>query len=332
MRFDAQKTAGCAPRSVRNRLPSVTVALVSIAAFVFCGVAAAQDLYKYRGENGEWIYSDRPPDDGRDVVEVRSLTPSSPKSGIKVRYEMDGTDVQLVASNEFFAPVELLLDFVTIEGLEFPHPDDHLRWVIPARSEMMLVSLGMLDNAVQPFIEYRYEFLVGDPTAQHTPSEPYRVPFAIAGDHPVSQAFPDAVTHTTPDSRYAIDIAMPVGTDIFAARSGTVFDVAAKNFKGGTDALRDMSLANVVRILHEDGTYAVYAHLNLNSIRVRIGDHVERGEFIAESGNTGYSSGPHLHFVVVRNVGMAMDSVRVEFEGADSSPVTPATGQLLTAY
>jgi hypothetical protein len=295
-------------------------------------VAAAQALYKYRGENGEWIYSDRPPDDGRDVVEVRSLTPSSPKSGIKVRYEIDGSDVQLVASNEFFAPVELVLDFVRIKGLEFPHPDDHLRWVVPARSEMMLVSLGMLDDAVSPFIEYRYQFLVGDPTAQHTPPQPYRVPFAIAGDHRVSQAFPDSVTHTTPDSRYAVDIAMPIGTDIFAARSGTVFDVSAQNFKGGTDALRDLSLANFIRILHDDGTYAVYAHLNLNSVRVRLGDYVERGEYIAESGNTGYSSGPHLHFVVVRNVGMAMDSVPVAFEGADSGPVTPATGQLLVAY
>jgi hypothetical protein len=90
MRFDVQKTAGYVPRSVRNRLPPVTVAIISIAALVVCGVAAAQALYKYRGENGEWIYSDRPPDDGRDVVEVRSLTPSSPKSGIKVRYEIDG--------------------------------------------------------------------------------------------------------------------------------------------------------------------------------------------------------------------------------------------------
>lgn len=332
MKFDVQKTAGYAPRSVRNRLPSVAVAVVGIAALVICGVAAAQALYKYRGENGEWIYSDRPPDDGQEVVEVRSLTPSTPKSGINIRYEMDGTDVQLVANNEFFAPVELVLDFVTIRGVEFPNPDDRLRWVVPARSELMLVSLGMLDDAVSPFIEYSYQFLVGDPTAQHSPPRPYRVPFAIAVDHPVSQAFPDAVTHITPDSRHAVDIAMPVGTDIFAARSGTVFDVSAKNFKGGTDAVRDMSLANVVRILHADGTYAVYAHLNLNSIRVRVGDYVERGEYIAESGNTGYSSGPHLHFVVVRNVGLAMKSVPVEFEGADSRPVAPATGQLLTAY
>jgi len=332
MKYDARRTAGYAPRLVRSRLLCTKLAIASIAAVVFCGVAAAQALYKYRGENGEWIYSDRPPDDGQVVAEVRSLTPSSPKSGIQVRYELDGTDVQLVASNEFFAPVELSLDFVTIDGLEFPHPDDPLHWVLPPRSDLLLVSLGLLDGAVRPFVEYRYEFLVGDPEAQHAPAQPYRAPFAIASDYPVSQAYPDTVTHTTSDSRHAVDIAMPVGTDVFAARSGVVFDVTAENFKGGTDSSRDMSLANIVRILHDDGTYAVYAHLNWNSIRVRVGDHVERGEYIADSGNTGFSSGPHLHFVVVRNAGMTMSSIPVQFAGVNASPIAPASGQSLTAY
>ena len=332
MKYDARKMAGYVPRSVRSHLSPAKLAIVGIAAVVFCGVAAAQALYKYRGENGEWIYSDRPPDDGQSVAEVRSLTPSSPKSGIKVRYELDGTDVQLVVSNEFFAPVELALDFVTIDGLEFPHPDDPLQWVLPSRSDTLLVSLGLLDGAVRPFVEYRYEFLVGDPAAQHAPPQPYRAPFAIASDYPVSQAYPDTITHTTSDSRHAVDIAMPVGTDVFAARGGTVFDMSAANFKSGTDATRDMSLANIVRILHDDGTYAIYAHLNWNSIRVRVGDRVERGEYIADSGNTGFSSGPHLHFVVVRNAGMTMSSVPVQFAGANASPVSPASGRSLTAY
>jgi murein DD-endopeptidase MepM/ murein hydrolase activator NlpD len=328
MKYGVLKMAGCVPISGNSRR---WLALLALLSCVVCSAASAQALYKYRGDDGEWIYSDRPPDDGKIVAEVRSLTPASPKSGVSIAYEANVDAIRLVATNEYFAPVELALRFETIRGLEFPHPDDPLRWLLPPRSAMPLVNLGRLDGAVQPVMEYRYEYLIGDPQAQHRPTQAYRVPFAIASDHTISQAYPDIITHNTPDSQYAVDIAMPVGTDVFAARGGVIFDVTAGNFKGGADAA-NMSLANVVRILHDDGTYAIYAHLNWNSIRVRVGDRVQRGEYIADSGNTGYSSGPHLHFAVVRNVGMTMQSVPVNFAGADSTPIAPATGRVLTAY
>ena len=332
MKFDARKTAGYARTSVRKRDSRLPILLIGLIVLGAAAIASAQPLYKYKGENGEWIYADRPPPDGEADVEIRSLTPTSPKSGVTVKHELEGNTVHLVAYNEFFAPVELVLDFQQLRGLEYPNPDDPLRWVLEPRSRTNLVSLGILPSAAQPSIGYRYEFLVGDPDAQHRPTQPYRVPYAIASDYVVSQAYPDVVTHNTLDSRYAVDFAMPVGTDIFAARGGIVFDMVAGNFEGGTNANRHMSLANVVRILHDDGTYAIYAHLNWNSIRVRVGERVERGEYIADSGNTGFTSGPHLHFVVVQNTGMSMRSVPVEFAGADQGPIAPASGQVLTAY
>jgi murein DD-endopeptidase MepM/ murein hydrolase activator NlpD len=90
--------------------------------------------------------------------------------------------------------------------------------------------------------------------------------------------------------------------------------------------------ANVVEILHSDGTIAVYAHLHWDSIRVRIGDHVVRGQYIADSGKTGFASGPHLHFAVIRNAGGQSVSIPVQFAGIGGTPVTPATGMQLTAY
>jgi murein DD-endopeptidase MepM/ murein hydrolase activator NlpD len=134
------------------------------------------------------------------------------------------------------------------------------------------------------------------------------------------------------DSRYAIDIAMPIGTDIHAARAGIVFEVASSSFRGGADAERYAESANIIRILHDDGTHALYAHLNRNGIRVRPGDQVERGDYIAESGNTGFSSGPHLHFAVMQNFGQRIESIPIVFEGPSGTAVTPSVGDALSAY
>ena len=200
------------------------------------------------------------------------------------------------------------------------------------KSETHLFTLDLLEDGSQPFLEYQFKYLAGDPSARHRPRGGYRAPYAVGSNYPVTQAFPEVATHTTRDSYYAVDFAMPIGTDIFAARDGVVFDVASNNFTGGLDPARDGPNANVVRVMHDDGTYAIYAHLNTNTIRVRPGDYVRRGEYIADSGNTGYSSGPHLHFAVVRNAGMRVESVPVTFIGADSDSIVPASGTNLTAY
>ena len=293
--------------------------------------AFAQSLYKYRGPEGDWVYSDRaPPDD--EGVEVRDLPggPASPRVTVAHRFA-DGR-LQLAATNDYHAPVELILGIDDLQNAERPDPLQSLRWVLEAKSETELMSLGATASTGTPKIVYRYTWLAGDPATEHAPDRPYRAPFAVARAFPVSQAFPDTVTHTGADSRHAVDIIMPVGTGVYAARGGTVFEVTGTNFRGGLDPERDAAAANLVRILHEDGTYAEYAHLNWNSIRVKPGDLVRRGEYIADSGNTGFSSGPHLHFAVIRNIGMRVESVPVVFEGANGSEVAPATGTQLTAY
>ena len=207
-----------------------------------------------------------------------------------------------------------------------------MRWVVPARSDMELLRLEASDHAGVPSVDYRYIYLPGDPLAEHAPPRAYRAPFVNAKAHRISQSFPMSVTHTTPDSRYAVDISMPVGSDIVAARGGTVVEVASTNYRGGFDTSRDGAEANMVRILHDDGTFGIYAHLNWNSIRVQPGDTVKRGEYIADSGNTGFSTGPHLHFVVVQNKGLRIESVPILFEGQNSAIIKPETGMELTAY
>ncbi|MFI0929414.1 M23 family metallopeptidase [Streptomyces sp. NPDC021012] len=86
------------------------------------------------------------------------------------------------------------------------------------------------------------------------------------------------------------DFAVPVGTPVHAAAAGTVVKAGPN---GGGDG---PAYGNAIVIKHANGTYSQYAHLSL--IQVHIGQTVGAGQQIALSGNTGNSSGPHLHFEI----------------------------------
>ena len=108
-------------------------------------------------------------------------------------------------------------------------------------------------------------------------------------------------------------------------------DVANDFFTGGASQ-KFMERANLIRILHDDGSMALYGHLRLESSRVTPGTRVKRGQRIGKSGNTGFSTGPHLHFVIQLNQGLDMRSTPFEFAGKDGKPLSPQAGMLLTAY
>ena len=311
----------------RAALPAVLLVLL----LAIAGAVVAQTLYKYKGPNGEWIYTDRKPVEEQET-EIRELETTFIKPEFHVSHEVYGKTIEFTAHNEYHAPMEVRLEFVEITGVEYPDPDTVLRWLVEPQSDQLLLTLGVLDDMQPSSVEYLFEYMAGDPTSVHAGDASYVVPYSSRRSFPVTQAFPDAVTHKTIDSAYAVDIAMPIGTDILAARDGIVFDVAANNFRGGLDLSRDGQAANIVRILHDDGTFSLYAHLNWNTIRVKPGDEVKAGQYIADSGNTGFSSGPHLHFSVQRNAGLKIESLPVSFRGANSTPVVPASGDVLTSY
>ncbi|MGW7262844.1 M23 family metallopeptidase [Streptomyces sp. NPDC054842] len=99
------------------------------------------------------------------------------------------------------------------------------------------------------------------------------------------------------------DYAVPTGTEVVAAHGGTVVKT------GGNGAGDGPAYGNAVVIRHGNGTYSQYAHLS--RVDVRVGQVVATGQHIALSGNTGNSSGPHLHFEIrtTANYGSAIDPV-----------------------
>lgn len=95
------------------------------------------------------------------------------------------------------------------------------------------------------------------------------------------------VTHEVGKLHTGVDFAVPQGTSIHAADSGTV--LVAQWYSG---------YGYCVIIDHGGGVWTLYGHIREGGIKVSQGQRVERGQKIAESGSTGRSTGPHLHFEV----------------------------------
>lgn len=86
-------------------------------------------------------------------------------------------------------------------------------------------------------------------------------------------------------THYGLDIANDIGTPILSVMGGEVIDAGPASGFGLW-----------VRVLHDDGTITLYGHIN--QTLVDVGQRVEAGDEIAEMGNRGFSTGPHLHFEV----------------------------------
>jgi murein DD-endopeptidase MepM/ murein hydrolase activator NlpD len=85
-----------------------------------------------------------------------------------------------------------------------------------------------------------------------------------------------------------VDFAVPVGTDIIAVADGKI-ENASWGSAYGTQLVQKV-----------EGGWVIYAHLS--KTLVKAGDKVVKGQHIGESGNTGNSSGPHLHFEMRNNI------------------------------
>ncbi len=133
--------------------------------------------------------------------------------------------------------------------------------------------------------------------SQITPPGAGILQWPVSGKITITQYFGDTPFAQAHSSLYSghghdgLDIAAPIGTPIYAALSGTVIGT------GNTDATRGCySFGKWAMIKHNNGLNTMYAHLS--QIGVSNGQSVSTGDLIGYSGETGYATGPHLHFGV----------------------------------
>lgn len=219
------------------------------------------------------------------------------------------------AVNVLGGPIQVQSSFREVENMT-SDPVLPTRVVVPALGERLLVTVWQTDLHRTARYALNWEAIPGDPRARHDNNVRYRVPFSQGVDWRMDQGFDGRFSHQSPEARYALDLAVPVGTWVHAARAGVVMQVEDHYIGGATDD-RLLTKANAIRVLHDDGSMGVYAHLDTNSALVKIGDHVAVGAPLARSGNTGFSSGPHLHFAVQVNAGMHLTAVPFDMDEVD---------------
>jgi leader peptidase (prepilin peptidase)/N-methyltransferase len=230
----------------------------------------------------------------------------------------NGETVQIVAHNEADAVVSVE---VHLEGRNLA---SDRTWpvyaVVPARTHLPLANVYAAQSDKGFEVNFRFSRIFGDFQALVN-TQPYRLPFQNGERYLISQAYGSTMTtHQDPKLHQAVDFDMPEGTPVTAAREGRVVDLQTGFTQGAADP-RFIDKANWVKVQHADGTVATYAHLSAGAPLVQVGQWVSVGQVIGASGNTGYSSGPHLHFCVAKPVVTAVGMVEI------CLPVQFVTGQ-----
>jgi hypothetical protein len=138
------------------------------------------------------------------------------------------------------------------------------------------------------------------------------LPFPAGFEVEIGQGYDGYLSHYD-TSRYAVDFPVPEGTSVVAARSGLVWHIK-EDSDISCDTEECINDGNYVIIDHGDGTFAAYYHLQKDGALVAPGEKVCKGQPIGLSGNTGFSTGPHLHFDITDPFGHTLPLVFEELE------------------
>ncbi len=221
----------------------------------------------------------------------------SQEFNVKFNVEKTATSYLIFADNNEYSPMSAQFQF-TLDNMKSSIKNEE-NIVIPSNTKKNLVATITAVNPKKSFaFKYTVSYNFGDVTQENYDTDfVYNLPFKKGKSYRVDQGYGGAFSH---QNQFALDFNLKEGDEIFAAREGTVTEIV-ENFNQHCSSAECAKMNNKIIIMHSDGTFAEYAHLQQYGVEVNLGDQIKKGQFIGYSGNTGFSKGPHLHFSVFLN-------------------------------
>ncbi len=259
-------------------------------------------------------------------VLVLVLLAAAPAAGldlVKV-YSEENADgaFEFYIDSDHTIPVWLNLEFENLVNLRADVELPYRALIEPGVEGKHLFTLEPTERSGRRGYSISYSYARGDPReVEHDDDHVYLLPFEHGRKYRVTQGYHGEFTHYG-ENKYALDFDMEIGTPVRAARGGRVVEVKQDSTVGGPSP-RYEGRANYILVQHDDGSYGNYVHLDHNGAVVEPGDRVEAGQHIGYSGNTGRSSGPHLHFDVrVPQKDGTMQSIPTRFRDHTGETIT----------
>jgi murein DD-endopeptidase MepM/ murein hydrolase activator NlpD len=235
-----------------------------------------------------------------------------------------GAKVTFSVVNREAAPYSVRVMITERHNLE-PSSPLPFRAVLQPGEERVVGALTPRKPAEPTRYALRWSAAEGDVRARHDDGVRYRMPFGGAEKRVLSQGPGGSESHRSGATFYSFDFAMPWGTPVLAARPGRVVRVVDRYSASGAGR-EAIDAANRVVVEHSDGTLATYAHLRQQAA-VAVGQQVATGDTLGWSGDTGYSTGPHLHFMVwKREADLTWRSLPIRFHDDTWEGFVPEAG------
>lgn len=219
------------------------------------------------------------------TIEVESLLPGA------IAFYLDSDQAAIDSQLQQYNPI-LLSDEVPKKKITVKHP-------------------GQNRPDIQPSLFFGHPDLVRK-------QEVLQWPFPRGRRYKIIQAYNGNFSHNTDFSRYAIDFDLAIGDTVCAAADGLVMEVI-QGYDIGGNSREYRPYANFITILHPDGYLTQYVHLQHQSALVEAGDRVRAGQPVGLSGETGFTTTPHLHFNVLKPVYRGVVSTPCRFTKRDGA-------------